>query len=69
MVQPESSVLAVKWFDSRFNESLVQIDAYFEKFKISDALMAIYKLVWDDFCSWYLEMIKPGYQQPIDQKH
>jgi valyl-tRNA synthetase len=68
MDQPQSSVLAVQWFESRLNESLVQINDYFDKFKISDALMAIYKLVWDDFCSWYLEMIKPGYQQPIDAK-
>lgn len=66
--QPASSAIAVEWFESKLNESLKQINDYFDRFKISDALMAIYKLVWDDFCSWYLELIKPGYQQPIDQK-
>ena len=66
--QPESSKIAVEWFDVKFNETLVQINNLFDKFKISEALMAIYKLVWDDFCSWYLEIIKPGYKQPIDTK-
>ncbi|MCT4561578.1 MAG: valine--tRNA ligase [Crocinitomicaceae bacterium] len=66
--QPESSQKAIQWFESKFNETLVQINEHFEKFRISDALMATYKLVWDDFCSWYLEMIKPGYEQPIDSK-
>ncbi|PZQ77718.1 MAG: valine--tRNA ligase, partial [Flavobacterium johnsoniae] len=47
---------------------LVEIEDHFEKYRISDALMAIYKLVWDDFCSWFLEMIKPAYQSPIDRK-
>mgnify|MGYP000038058788 CR=1 FL=1 len=66
--QPESSVRAIEWFEARFNQELENINTLFEKFKISEALMAIYKLVWDDFCSWYLEMIKPGYQHPIDKK-
>lgn len=66
--QPESSQKAIQWFESKLNETLVQINEHFEKFRISDALMATYKLVWDDFCSWYLEMIKPGYEQPIDSK-
>lgn len=66
--QPESSAVAIEWFESRFNEELVQINELFDKFKISEALMATYKLVWDDFCSWYLEMVKPGYQHPIDKK-
>lgn len=66
--QPESSVRAIEWFEARFNETLVEINDLFDKFKISEALMAIYKLVWDDFCSWYLEMIKPGYKHPIDSK-
>jgi valyl-tRNA synthetase len=48
-------------------QTLVEIEDHFEKYRISDALMAIYKLVWDDFCSWFLEMIKPAYQQPIDK--
>ncbi len=66
--QPESSVRAIEWFEARFNEELANINELFEKFKISEALMASYKLVWTDFCSWYLEMIKPGYQHPIDAK-
>jgi len=66
--QPESSKRAIEWFESRFNEALTEINDSFDKFKISDALMSIYKLIWDDFCSWYLEMIKPGYQHPIDSK-
>ncbi len=49
------------------NKHLVEIEDHFEKYRISDALMGIYKLVWDDFCSWFLEMIKPAYQQPIDK--
>jgi valyl-tRNA synthetase len=64
--QPLSSKVAIKWFESRFQKVLIEINDQFDKFRISDALMAIYKLVWDDFCSWYLEMIKPGYEQPID---
>jgi valyl-tRNA synthetase len=58
---------AISWFESRFNEAFVQIEDHFSKFRISDALLAVYKLVWDDFCSNYLEMIKPAYQQPIDK--
>jgi valyl-tRNA synthetase len=66
--QPKSSAIAVEWFESKMNETLIHINDQFDKFRISDALMASYKLVWDDFCSWYLEMIKPAYQQPIDAK-
>jgi valyl-tRNA synthetase len=66
--QPMHSMHAITWFESRMNESIIAVNAHFEKFRISDALMEIYKLVWDDFCSWYLEMIKPGYEQPIDIK-
>jgi valyl-tRNA synthetase len=65
--QPKASEKAIEWFEAKFNQDLVQINELFDKFKISEALMMIYKLVWDDFCSWYLEMIKPGYKQPIDQ--
>ncbi|RLD81855.1 MAG: valine--tRNA ligase [Bacteroidetes bacterium] len=64
--QPEASKVSIEWFGHRFNQALSTIDDHFSKYRISDALMAIYKLVWDDFCSWYLEMIKPGYQQDID---
>ncbi len=66
--QPESSQRAIEWFEAKFNKSLAEINDAFDKFRISEALMSIYKLVWDDFCSWYLEMIKPGYEQPIDAK-
>ena len=66
--QAESSKIAIDWFESKFNKSLEFINEQFDKFRISDALMATYKLVWDDYCSWYLEMVKPGYQQPIDEK-
>ncbi|MDF2158596.1 valine--tRNA ligase [Algoriphagus sp. CAU 1675] len=63
-----ANAASMEWFKNRFNQALGEINEHFEKFRISDALMTTYKLVWDDFCSWYLEMIKPGYQQPIDQK-
>lgn len=66
--QPESARLAIEWYDAKLQMTLTEIEDHFEKYRISDALMAIYKLVWDDFCSWFLEMIKPGYQQPIDAK-
>ncbi|MCG8477417.1 MAG: valine--tRNA ligase [Cytophagales bacterium] len=58
---------AIRWFRSKLNAVLVEVEDHFSKFRISDALMAIYRLVWDDFCSWYLEMIKPAYGQPIDK--
>ncbi|MDN3203189.1 valine--tRNA ligase [Algoriphagus sediminis] len=58
---------SIHWFENRFNQALAEINDHFEKFRISDALMVTYKLVWGDFCSWYLEMIKPEYQHPIDQ--
>jgi len=62
--------VAIEWFESRFNQALIEIEDYFAQYRISDALMATYKLIWDDFCAWYLEMIKPGFidgrPQPID---
>ncbi len=58
---------SIAWFENRFNQGLNEINEHFDKFRISDALMATYKLVWDDFCSWYLEMVKPAYQHPIDR--
>jgi valyl-tRNA synthetase len=66
IVQPESSKVSVEWFDAKLNQALAEIEDHFTKYRLSDALMRAYKLVWDDFCSWYLEMIKPAYQQPID---
>lgn len=68
MDQPEASRKAVEWFEAKLNQGIAEINDAFTKFRISDALMTTYKLVWDDFCSWYLEMIKPGYEQPIDSK-
>ncbi len=67
IAQPESSKVAIEWYEAKLQKVLVEIEDNFEKYRISDALMAIYKLVWDDFCSWFLEIIKPGYQQPIDR--
>ncbi|GAB5419094.1 MAG: valine--tRNA ligase [Crocinitomicaceae bacterium] len=66
--QPDSSKKAIEWFEARFQQELANVNDLFDRFKISEALMAIYKLVWDDFCSYYLEMVKPGYQHPIDRK-
>jgi len=56
---------ADRWFANRFNQTLAEIDDHFTHYRISDALMASYKLIWDDFCAWYLELVKPAYQQPI----
>lgn len=64
----KSQEIAITWFEQRFNEALAEIEEHFDAYRISDALMATYKLVWDDFCSWYLELIKPAYQQPIGQQ-
>jgi valyl-tRNA synthetase len=64
---PQGSELAVKWFDSKLNVTLAEVQDHFTKFRISDALNAVYKLIWDDFCAQYLEMIKPAYEQPIDK--
>ncbi|MDL2224515.1 valine--tRNA ligase [Bacteroidales bacterium OttesenSCG-928-M06] len=66
--QPESSKIAVEWFYSKLFKTIESVDDSFNKYRISEALMDIYKLFWDEFSSWYLEMIKPGYQQPIDKK-
>ncbi len=65
--QPESARFAVEWFESRFNQAIGSLNESYDKFRISEALMTSYKLVWDDFCAWYLEMVKPAYQQPIDR--
>jgi valyl-tRNA synthetase len=66
--QPQSSQISVEWFRAKFQASLELANDHFNKYRISEALMALYKLMWDDFCSWYLEMIKPAYLQPIDRK-
>ncbi len=66
--QPAEAKIAIDWFRSRFNKELELLNEHYDKFRLSDALMTTYKLVWDDFCSWYLEMVKPEYQKPIDRK-
>ena len=66
--QPEEAKAAIQWFDSNLNQNLEIISDHFSKFRIADALMNVYKLIWDDFCSWYLEMVKPAYKQPIDRQ-
>ncbi|MDD4636145.1 MAG: valine--tRNA ligase [Bacteroidales bacterium] len=66
--QPESSAVAISWFESMLNKTISEMDDLFDKYRISEALMTVYKLFWDEFSSWYLEIIKPGYQQPIDAK-
>ncbi|MAN49944.1 MAG: valine--tRNA ligase [Flavobacteriales bacterium] len=68
IVQPQSSVIAINWFDQKINKSILELNNSFSKYRISESLMIIYKLVWDDFCSCYLEIIKPSYQEPIDKK-
>ena len=65
--QPEASKVALEWYESKFQAAFAEIEDHFSKYRLSDALMTTYKLIWDDFCSWLLEMIKPGYQQPIDK--
>ncbi len=64
----ELNQTTIHWFRSRFNQALAELEDHFTKFRISDALMVVYKLIWDDFCSWYLEMIKPAYGAPIDRE-
>jgi len=68
MEQPEYGQVSVRWFEARMNQAISILNDQFSKYRISEALMTVYKLVWDDFCSWYLEMIKPAYQKPIDGK-
>ena len=65
--QPEASAVAVKWFDSKLSQVIEVVEDHFSKFRISDALMTIYKLFWDDFCAWYLEAVKPAYGAGIDK--
>ena len=65
---PEASELAIRWFDAKQNEVAAEVADLFSKYRLSEALMAVYKLFWDEFSSWYLEMIKPAYGQPINRK-
>jgi valyl-tRNA synthetase len=63
----DANALAINWFNSKMNQTIVEIQDHFTKFRISDALLSIYNLIWDDFCGKYLEMIKPAFEQPIDK--
>lgn len=64
---PAGNDMAISWFGNRLNQAVAEIDDHFDKYRMSDALLATYKLVWDDFCSWYLEMVKPAFGAPIDR--
>ena len=66
--QPQSAKIAIDWYQAKFQQTLVDLEKSFDQYRISEALMSIYKLIWDDFSSWFLEMVKPAYQQPIDAK-
>uniref|UniRef100_A0AB33KT67 Valine--tRNA ligase n=1 Tax=Tenacibaculum sp. Pbs-1 TaxID=3238748 RepID=A0AB33KT67_9FLAO len=68
LAQPETAKIGLVWYEAKFNKVLLEIEDHFSKYRLSDALMAIYKLITDDFSSWLLEIVKPGYQQPIDAK-
>jgi valyl-tRNA synthetase len=68
MEQPEYAVIAVDWFRHKLNAAITELNDLYSKFRLNEALMVTYKLFWDDFCSWYLEMIKPGFEQPIDSE-
>ena len=66
--QPKSSAQAIEWFKEQMNNTLCDLEDDFSKYRLSESLMNVYKFVWDDLCSWYLEIIKPAYQAPIDRK-
>nr|WP_297655279.1 valine--tRNA ligase [uncultured Prevotella sp.] len=68
IAQPKSAEIAVKWFDAKLKEMNAEMEKQFKEYRISEALMTVYKLFWDEFSSWYLEMVKPAYGQPIDRK-
>ena len=64
--QPQSAKIAIEWYQAKFQQTLIELENSFNQYRVSEALMSIYKLIWDDFSSWFLEMVKPAYQQPID---
>lgn len=67
MEQPQENKIAIEWFEAKMNQSLIELEDHYSKFRISDALHTTYKLVWDDFCAWYLEIVKPEFGKPIDE--
>ncbi|CAM4228477.1 valine--tRNA ligase [Gillisia hiemivivida] len=66
--QPKSSAIAIEWYKAKFQQTLLEIEDHFSKYRMSDALMSTYKLIWDDYCSWFLEMVKPNFGEAIDEK-
>lgn len=68
IAQPEASAIAIRWFEAQLSKTIEAINDSFSKYRISEALMEAYKLFWDEFSSWYLELVKPGYEQPIDRQ-
>lgn len=66
--QLESSAIAIKWYKAKFQHVLLEIEDHYSKYRMSDALMSTYKLIWDDYCSWFLEMVKPNFGETIDEK-
>ncbi|MDO8368071.1 MAG: valine--tRNA ligase [Saprospiraceae bacterium] len=64
----KKNALAVRWLNEKFQQVLLQLESDFEQFRLSEALLGLYTFIWDDFCAWYLEMVKPGYEQPIDRE-
>ena len=67
VAQTPAAAAAIRWFDAKLSETVAQVEDHYRKFRISDALMAIYKLFWDDYCAWYLEAIKPAFGSPVDR--
>ncbi|WP_299716089.1 valine--tRNA ligase [uncultured Tenacibaculum sp.] len=66
--QPEHSKIAIDWYKTKLQKTLTEIEDHYSKYRLSDVIMSLYKLIYDDFCGWLLEIVKPGYQQPIDKK-
>ncbi|HSZ25592.1 MAG TPA: valine--tRNA ligase [Cytophagaceae bacterium] len=64
---PEGNKVAIEWMESKLNEAIAEAEEHYQKFKLSDALMTNYKVIWDSFCAWYLEIVKPAFEQPIDK--
>jgi valyl-tRNA synthetase len=67
VAQPQENTVAIAWFESKLNQGIKELNDHYSKYRMSDALMTIYKLMWDDFCAWYLEIVKPEFGKPIDQ--
>ena len=65
--QPAHAAVSIRWFETQINRAFIKVDEQFQKYRVSDALMIIYKLFWDEFSSWYLETVKPAYQKPVDR--